>query len=391
MAFAKRMLPSYTAPSGNRIVAFASAGECSEFETAYFASHLYLDSGTSALIIAIADSLARSSLHPTEKPEVILPAYCCPDIVSAIAYAGAKPVLLDFSNETPWLDLELLESAITPRTIAVVAVNFLGIPERVSQMSPILSRTGVRLIYDCCQWFPAIGDVIPMADYVAFSFGRGKPVTLLSGGAVFSRQPLERRSLDGIEPTASGAASELAYRAKLFAYRIASNPYVYALLDRIGLAGKTRFHSAHAPRRMPKSALELLPSNIAEYRQRQPLAQQRIHEILRRIGSPLIDLPARLSAGATSRLLRYPVLCRDIEERDAILNRLRHEGIGASAFYMKVLPEIRDIANLPRAELFPFAKEFSRRLLTIPVHTGITEKHLDRIEDVLDAAARLPS
>ena len=115
----------------------------------------YYASGTAALAAAI---IAVIQSGKTDQPEVILPAYGCPDLVSATVFAGARPVLVDMEPDRPWMDLAQLSSRISPRTVAIVAANLFGISERLDQLRPIAERAGVVLIEDSAQAFPGGGE-----------------------------------------------------------------------------------------------------------------------------------------------------------------------------------------------------------------------------------------
>ena len=67
----------------------------------------FLNSGTAAL----AAGLQIAQQHcKAKKPEVIIPAYCCPDLLSAILYNEMKPVLVDFIPDKPYMDLNAFKS-----------------------------------------------------------------------------------------------------------------------------------------------------------------------------------------------------------------------------------------------------------------------------------------
>ncbi len=84
---------------------------------------LLLNSGTAALSLAM--TIAAGSAEASS-PEVILPAYGCPDLLAAAYYAGLRPVLADIQAASPRYQQAALETAITGDTVAIVAVNFLG-------------------------------------------------------------------------------------------------------------------------------------------------------------------------------------------------------------------------------------------------------------------------
>jgi dTDP-4-amino-4,6-dideoxygalactose transaminase len=90
---------------------------------------------------------------------------------------------------------------------------------------------------------------------------------------------------------------------------------------------------------------------------------------------------ARRLAGRAGRLLRYPVLCADREERDAWLARLRRAGLGPSAMYERPLAQV-DGVRVGAGE-YPGAARFAARLLTLPVHEGVDARVLDGIRRVL--------
>ena len=149
----------------------------------------FYHSGTSALAAAIiACKKLKSDVE--NNAEIILPAYGCPDLISAILYAGAKPVLVDLDPNTPWMSLSAISQAITEKTIAIVAVRFLGISERMQQLRDICCTHKLALIEDSAQGFPVTSPATYWrGDFNILSFGRGKPVNLLTGGAVLCTNP----------------------------------------------------------------------------------------------------------------------------------------------------------------------------------------------------------
>jgi dTDP-4-amino-4,6-dideoxygalactose transaminase len=69
----------------------------------------------------------------------------------AISYCGAKPVFIDIDEESFTMNPTLLESAITPRTKAIVPVHLYG---QMADMDPIMEvarRHGLFVIEDACQ------------------------------------------------------------------------------------------------------------------------------------------------------------------------------------------------------------------------------------------------
>ncbi|UCB54712.1 MAG: DegT/DnrJ/EryC1/StrS family aminotransferase, partial [Thiotrichales bacterium] len=173
-------------PAGNPINLTATA-EPGLFLDSFFSPYQprFFASGTAALAAVI---IAAIRLKNVTRPEVVLPAYGCPDLVSAVVYAGAKPVLVDLEPDRPWMDLAQLSGKITAHTVAIVATDLFGISERIDAIRPIARQAGAMLIEDSAQAFPGARESdIWGGDCVVLSFGRGKPVSLLGGGVVLFR------------------------------------------------------------------------------------------------------------------------------------------------------------------------------------------------------------
>ena len=104
-----------------------------------------VDSGTSAL------ELALRAFGTGPGDEVITAANTFIATASAIASTGARPVLVDVDPQTYNIDASRLETAITERTRAIIAVHLYGRP---ADMDPILDIAGqhrLMVIEDACQ------------------------------------------------------------------------------------------------------------------------------------------------------------------------------------------------------------------------------------------------
>jgi dTDP-4-amino-4,6-dideoxygalactose transaminase len=83
--------------------------------------------------------------------EVIVPANTNIATALAVSAVGGRPVLVDCDRRTYNIDVNLVESAVTPRTKAVVPVHLTG---QAADMDPILEvagRHGLRVIEDAAQ------------------------------------------------------------------------------------------------------------------------------------------------------------------------------------------------------------------------------------------------
>ena len=119
--------------------------------------------------------------------EVIMPSFTFVSTANAFALRGAKIVFVDVDPVTMNIDPEAVESAITQRTKAVVAVHYAGVPCEMDRLSAIAEHHKLVLIEDAAQAFGAtLGDRAAgtFGDLAAFSLQQGKHITTGEGGIV---------------------------------------------------------------------------------------------------------------------------------------------------------------------------------------------------------------
>jgi len=104
-----------------------------------------VSSGTAALHLA----LLAAGVGPGD--EVITVPFTFVATVAAIAYAGARPVLVDIEEETCTMDARRLEGAITGRTRAIVPVHLYGQPADMDAIRAVARRRDVKIIEDASQ------------------------------------------------------------------------------------------------------------------------------------------------------------------------------------------------------------------------------------------------
>jgi dTDP-4-amino-4,6-dideoxygalactose transaminase len=333
--------------------------------------------GTAALALAV--QLAMERRPDITAPEVLIPGYGCPDLVAAVHFAGAKPVLVDIGVEDPAFDPEALEQAWTPSTVAVVAVNFLGIRERVHDLARAAASRDVWLIEDSAQWYPEAqpGETAPLspADAMVLSFGRGKPVSLLGGGCLLINR---RHRVPAARPVPPGSPHATSLRLKVILYNWLLNPGLYGWVSRMPWLrlGDTRYEPLAGIEGMDEARLRWVRANVHDHLNRDRWREQTLSELLTASSHSVVDLPRSLKE-RTGRLLRYPLLCRQPDLRDALLRRLTELGLGATAMYGEALPNVPGVAAVLGGRLsLPGAETFASRLLTLPVHSRVGERDL---------------
>ncbi|MDH5710705.1 MAG: DegT/DnrJ/EryC1/StrS family aminotransferase [Gammaproteobacteria bacterium] len=347
----------------------------------------YYASGTAALAAAI---IAAIKLKNVGRPEVILPAYGCPDLISAAVFAGAQPVLVDLEADCPWMNLAQLAEKTSEQTVAIIGVNLFGISERLSQLRILAERVGAVLIEDSAQAFPGSSGVcVWQGDLVILSFGRGKPVSLLGGGAVLcnkekaSYSELTRLMPEGEMRARSNMLAPVQFWLKAKLYNGMINPRLYWLPQSLPFLhlGETRYHPLSEIASMDKERLSRLATNIKAYQSNTVGVQNKLREILAQCDLDkygITDLPHLCKIPEQQRLLRYPLLVRR-DARDELYEKLSRIGLGVSRMYPAILPEIDGLEMLKQQCNFSEAKSFAERLLTLPTHAQVKQRDIDHI------------
>ena len=141
---------------------------------------------TTSCTTALHLSLIAASVCPGD--EVICPSYSFIATANVIRYCGAKPVFIDIQPETYNLNPDLLESLITKRTKAIIAVHQVGLPADMDRINKTASRHGVRVIEDaaCAIGAEYKGERIgkPSGFLACFSFHPRKIITAGEGGMI---------------------------------------------------------------------------------------------------------------------------------------------------------------------------------------------------------------
>ena len=344
----------------------------------------FFASGTAALAASI---VAAISIKEESEPEVILPAYGCPDLISAAVYAGAKPVLVDLEAERPWMDLDQVSAQITDHTVAVIAASLCGIPERPGALRQITEQAGVLLIEDSAQLFPgSIAEADWQGDMVVISFGRGKPVSLLGGGAVLCRDEALGSLVPDLPVRKAGMGQRLAYRLKVLLYNRLLAPRSYWTLQWFPFLhlGETRYHPLESVGPLDSIRRRLLKANIACYLGHNTDTRIRISGMIDSLSDRgIVNLPVACQLSVQQRLLRYPLLL-DSDKRDRVYARLSEPGLGVSIMYPAILPTISGLETLLAGQgPFPAADQFAARLLTLPTHVGVRRDDIEAMSVIM--------
>ena len=190
----KRTLPPTAAPISSMDLLHGFHGIASnkypgilerELKEYFGANHVFLVSSGKAALFLILSGLKRL----TRKRKVIIPAYTCFSVPSAIRMAGLEIVLCDLKPETLDFDFSQLRELVDDDTMCVIPTHLFGIPADVSNVRELCHDRKIFIIEDAAQAMGAVsgrGKLGTSGDVAFFSLGRGKNITCGSGGIIIT-------------------------------------------------------------------------------------------------------------------------------------------------------------------------------------------------------------
>jgi len=358
-----------------------------------------VSSGTAALTLALK-SLADSS----EKQEVLIPAYSCPSVASAVVRSGMKPVLCDIDPEGFGMRRQGIEALVNEKTAAVIGVHLFGIAQDVDALKELAHSRQIAFIEDACQ---AFGNVLPKAwglsdgknpyaadkkylggagDIGVLSFGRGKPLNLMAGGAVvinnFKYEDAVRRHYESLQ-LPGAVAGGLHHFLELMVYSLFFHPRMYWIPDGLPWLrlGETVFDDTFTLKKA-YPWLTGLASFIRPFSEKDRQYRLELSEIYRKHLEPVRSLFLFLPRQQDGKqvLLRFPLVFRNRLQRDCILAELKENGLGATRMYPVVLSQQQGLdVFLDREKIYPGAVRVSEGILTLPLHSFVSFRDAEKI------------
>jgi CDP-6-deoxy-D-xylo-4-hexulose-3-dehydrase len=153
---------------------------------------IMVNSGSSADLL-IAFALVNPAVGLLQAgDEILVPAVTWPTQVWSAMMAGLKVRFVDVDPLTLNMDLDNLESRITPRSRALSVVHLMGNPCQMDRIRQICLRHDLLLVEDCCEALGSAFDGQPVGSFGvagAFSFFFSHHLTTMEGGMVTCSDP----------------------------------------------------------------------------------------------------------------------------------------------------------------------------------------------------------
>ena len=297
--------------------------------------------------------------------EVIVPSMTFCATANVVEHVGATPILVDVTTDTLNLDPEAVARAITPRTRAIIPVHYAGHPVELDAIFSLAERHGLQVLEDAAHAISARykGRLVGSRDNLAaFSFYATKNITTIEGGCLTG------------DP-------DLVERARIFGHH-GMNRDAWKRFDRTG----SWFYEVVVPG-FKYNMTDVQAAIGLHQLDRLPSFQKRRREVVAtyaaRLGTlPGLQLPVeRPEVESSWHLYVIRLLLDQVRvDRNLFIEELKARQIGASVHYLPVhmQPYYREKYGY-RPESCPVAADAFSRMLSLPLHPGLTDEDVDRI------------
>ena len=331
-----------------------------------------------------AEELNLRILGIGEGDEVLVPAYTYTATASAAIHCGATVRFIDSQKDSPEMDYDAMEAAITERTKAVIAVDLAGIIcdyDRIYQAvenkkhlfqpaNCIQKAMGrVAVVCDCAHGLGATRDGKvsgEIADFTSFSFHAVKNFTTAEGGAS------TWKSIEGIDDeeiyrqyqlySLHGQSKDALAKTKLGAweYDIEGPWYKCNMTDIMAAMGLKQL-------------------------ERYPGLLERRREIIENYDKACDEMGVQRlnhygenhASSGHLYLTRIPGIT--LEQRNEIITKMAERGIACNVHY-KPLPMMTAYKKLGwDIKDFPNAYQYFENLISLPLHTKLTDEDVEYV------------
>jgi len=360
-----------------------------EYREYFGTDHVFfLSSGKAALFLILSALKGASS-----RRKVIIPAYTCFSVPSAIRKAGLEIVPCDILPESLDFDPIQLESLCDDDTLCVVPTHLFGIPVDVSRVREIAERKGSYVVEDAAQAMGASRGgkkVGTIGDVGFFSFGRGKNVTCGSGGMIVTSSPSIAGRIRTLYDSVGGETVRASARTFIETsfMQIFLSPYLYWFPRGLPFLklGETEYHEDFPVFRIGRLKAGLLKGWKERLERSNEGRKAATHGYIESLG---LKKGIGLYSGGSS-CLRFPVYLRDPGGKEIACDTFGPMGV--SPMYPAPVHRIREIQGRFGESSYPSSEKIVRTLVTLPTHPlaggSVRSRICSGIDGYLDAHYR---
>jgi len=348
--------------------------KCLRFEEG-FAAYTRSEHALSVNSATAALHLALIGAGIGEGDEVVTTPLTFTATANVITHVGATPVFVDVDERTQNIDVSRVESAITPRTRAILPVHMCGWPCEMDALGDVAERHELTVIEDAAHaseaWYEGrkIGAISP---YTAFSFYATKNLTTGEGGMLTLRDDVAHARLKALRLHGLDKDAWKRYSPGGFMpYETIEPGYKYNMTDLQASLGLHQLARLEANLRIRQSIWRSYDAAFAE---------------LEGVATPLpVDREGTRHARHlyTLRLVPGRLSC----DRDQFIRALGAENVGSGIHFVPVHLHrwYRSHLGTGRGD-FPVAEAIGDTTVSLPLSASM---NADDVRDVIEAVRKV--
>ena len=310
--------------------------------------------------------LALDAIGATKGDEIITTPMTFVSTSHAIVHNGAIPVFVDIDPETLNIDPKEIEKKITPRTKAILIVDYGGHPCELDEIKEIADKNNLVIIEDaahaCGSEYKGKKIGCGISDLTCFSFHAVKNLPTGDGGMITTNNEefakrIKRMAWVGMNKD----TFERSEHGFSWHYDILDYGFKYHMNDISAALGLVQL-----------GKLEMM-------NQRRREIARRYDEAFR--GLEWIKTPIVKEYAKTSQC-NYCLKIENNKSRDELYNHLKKLGISTSVHYRPVyLFTIYQSNPMFRSMRLPHTEETWKKIILLPMFPSMTEEQIQRVID----------
>jgi perosamine synthetase len=318
-----------------------------------------VNSGTSAL------NLIVQALGIGEGDEVITTPFSFVASANCFIMEGAKPVFVDIDPETLNMDIDKIESAITERTKAILAVDVFGQPINMVRLREIANDHNLYLIEDSCE---ALGSAYgghragSLADAAAFAFYPNKQITTGEGGIIVTNNGRIAQMAQSLRSQGRAITGFWLHHERL--------GYNYRMCELQAALGCIQM------------------DRLDEIIRKRQNAANMYNETLSKIEG--VTLPYIHHDVSTMSWFVYVIQVNEYVDRDKVMDYLKKNGVGCRPYFtpMHSQPYMIEMFGY-REEDYPVTADIGRRSIALPFFNDLSMEQAYYVAEKLEEGIRI--
>jgi dTDP-4-amino-4,6-dideoxygalactose transaminase len=293
--------------------------------------------------------------------EVIIPSYTFVSTANAFVLRGARIIFADSSEYNPNIEENKIEELITPKTKAIVVVHYAGIACNMDKIMRIASKHKLYVIEDAAQAIDSYYKDRPLGSIghlAAFSFHETKNIITGEGGMLVIN---DERFINRAEIIWEKGTNRAAFwRGEVDKY------------------GWVDIGSSFLPSEIVAAILYAQIQDLDNIQAKRKKIWHKYFELLKPLEEKKIIKLPHLPDFASNNSHMFYLICKNLIDRDKLLNHLKENGIYAVFHYQSLHKSVYYKNRYKGKELIQ-SDMYSENLLRLPFYFDLEIQQIELI------------